>query len=173
PRLVVRVPDGEIEDLGTVFSVTVEDGQTREIIVREGRVLFRRHGAPTLQLVAGTSWRDTGKPPEIEVPPPPEPKLEPPLVPPAPAPVAKLKKARRASVPAVEPPAEEAHGEGDAGSAEDAAYLHILALLREGRRDEARLAAFSYLSAFPNGFRAIEVARIAGAPARDGKPGTN
>jgi hypothetical protein len=44
---------------------------------------------------------------------------------------------------------------------EDAAYLRVLALLREGRREEARLAAASYLGKFPKGFRRAEVERIA------------
>jgi hypothetical protein len=44
---------------------------------------------------------------------------------------------------------------------EDAAYLRILALLREGRGDEAKLAAASYLTKFSKGFRRAEVERIA------------
>jgi hypothetical protein len=43
---------------------------------------------------------------------------------------------------------------------EDLAYLRIVALLREQRTDEARLAARKYLGQFPQGFRHIEVERV-------------
>jgi hypothetical protein len=49
-------------------------------------------------------------------------------------------------------------------TAEDEAYLHIVALLREGRSAEARLAAFAYLRAYPAGFRRIEVNQVASTP---------
>jgi hypothetical protein len=44
---------------------------------------------------------------------------------------------------------------------EDLAYLQILALLEEGRKEEAVLAAHSYLARFPDGFRGPEVRVIA------------
>lgn len=47
------------------------------------------------------------------------------------------------------------------GSDEDVAYLRTLGLLREGRNEEARLAAKEYLERFPNGFRHEEVKKIA------------
>jgi hypothetical protein len=50
---------------------------------------------------------------------------------------------------------------GDDGQAEDAVYLHVLALLNEGRDAEARLAAHEYLRRFPHGFRQREVRAIA------------
>jgi hypothetical protein len=37
----------------------------------------------------------------------------------------------------------------------------VIALVREGRSDEARLAARAYLKRFPNGFRRTEVETIA------------
>jgi hypothetical protein len=57
-----------------------------------------------------------------------------------------------------------AHPEATAESGmaqEDIAYLHILALLGEGRTEEAVLAAHSYLARFPDGFRGPEVRTIA------------
>ena len=159
PRLLVLVPDGEIEDLGTIFSVTVEAGQTRDITVREGRVLFRRQGAAALPLAAGTSWQRT-----VEVV---SPAVEPPaLVPPAtttaPREAApKMKKHKPAAPAAAERAAKPLDVPDEAEGREDSAYLHILALLREGRRDEARLAAYAYLRAFPDGFRRVEVRRVA------------
>jgi ferric-dicitrate binding protein FerR (iron transport regulator) len=47
-RLLVVVPDGEIEDIGTRFRVVVKDGATSEIAVSEGEVEFRREGVPPL-----------------------------------------------------------------------------------------------------------------------------
>ena len=47
------------------------------------------------------------------------------------------------------------------GLEEDLAYLRVIALVREGRREEARLAAKDYLRRFPQGFRRVEVERIA------------
>jgi hypothetical protein len=42
-------------------------------------------------------------------------------------------------------------------SSEDLAYLRIVALRREGRSDEARVAAAEYLHSFSEGFRHTEV----------------
>jgi FecR protein len=163
PRLLVRVPDGEIEDLGTTFSVTVQDGRTTEIVVREGRVLFHRRGAAALHLIAGSTWT-----PPAEVTQKKEPsvvldtsataksvKAEPPME--KPKPVAPPSP----SAASTNKPAPAAQAASEAGNREDAAYLQILALLREGRTDEARLAAFAYLRLFPEGFRTVEVSRVA------------
>ena len=46
------------------------------------------------------------------------------------------------------------------GYAEDLAYLRILALLEEGRKAEAVVAAHVYLARFPEGFRHVEVRSI-------------
>jgi hypothetical protein len=46
-------------------------------------------------------------------------------------------------------------------SAEDDAYLQIVELLRSGRAPEARAKAAQYLTRFPNGFRRLEVEKIA------------
>jgi hypothetical protein len=40
---------------------------------------------------------------------------------------------------------------------EDVAYLAIVALRRENRSEEARVAAAEYLRKFPRGFRRVEV----------------
>src|SRR5262249_3296732 len=40
PRLVIRVPDGEIEDMGTEFYVVVRESRTQEIAVQSGSVIF-------------------------------------------------------------------------------------------------------------------------------------
>jgi hypothetical protein len=46
------------------------------------------------------------------------------------------------------------------GLEEDTAYLRLVALLREGRREEAARAASDYLRRFPRGFRRPEVERL-------------
>jgi hypothetical protein len=166
PRLVVRVPDGVIEDLGTVFSVSVREGATTEIVVREGSVMFFRRGDSALLLRAGTIWTPPRSPAPAQAsatPSPPKPAtVEAPAAPP------KNLQSSRHQRRRVRPPrvaglaAHPAHELLDSG--EDAAYLNLLLLLRQGRSHEARLAAAAYLEAFPSGFRRIEVARVAGAP---------
>jgi hypothetical protein len=48
--------------------------------------------------------------------------------------------------------------------AEDESYLRIVALLREHRPEEARMAAMEYLRRFPDGFRRAEVERLRRVP---------
>ena len=54
--LVLLTPDAEIEDIGTIFSVRVEGGATREVHVVEGAVSIRRHGAAPQVVAAGEHW---------------------------------------------------------------------------------------------------------------------
>jgi hypothetical protein len=159
PRVVVRVPEGEIEDLGTAFRVTVRNGRTVAISVSQGAVVFHRRGLADLRLAAGATWSADGEAREVS-----GARQEPPT-PSAPGPAPLPTSARRAKsaarridtpIPIAPSPAVEA----DAVD-EDAAYLQLLALLREGRNDEARLAAATYLRKFPTGFRRPEVERIA------------
>jgi anti-sigma factor ChrR (cupin superfamily) len=55
-RVLVLVPDGEIEDVGTVFSVEVAEGHTQRVAVTEGSVSLRRRGEPPVALRAGEAW---------------------------------------------------------------------------------------------------------------------
>ncbi|HET9932175.1 MAG TPA: FecR domain-containing protein [Polyangiaceae bacterium] len=55
-RLLVILPDGELEDIGTAFSVTADAGHTTQVSVRAGSVVLRLHGKPPLALGAGDSW---------------------------------------------------------------------------------------------------------------------
>jgi hypothetical protein len=165
PRLVVRVPDGVIEDLGTIFSVSVRDGRTSEIAVREGEVMFHRRGASALHLVAGATWTPSEEPPAPVQRPTAAPPTEPAR---AEAQVARPKSAlpprheRRSVRRVIRRTVHPAHEMSDSG--EDAAYLRVLTLLRERRNNEARLAAMGYLQAFPAGFRRLEMTRVAGLP---------
>ena len=55
-RLLVLLPDGELEDIGTTFSVTAAAGHTTQVTVQDGSVILRLREAPALTLRAGDSW---------------------------------------------------------------------------------------------------------------------
>src|SRR5450432_908218 len=71
-RIVIVVPDGEIEDFGTVLRVRVAETRTVGVTVEEGNVAIRISGLPEVRLGPGGSWA-----PEpvtaIDVPPAPNP----------------------------------------------------------------------------------------------------
>jgi hypothetical protein len=141
-HVVVRVPDGEIEDVGTVFEVSVKAGRTDRVAVEQGRVLVRLTSAPAFTIAAGGSWeRATGEARGARATPT--------------ATVAAGSATRRTPSPS------HTASEGVASEAEDAAYLEVLRLVRESREHEARAAAAAYLRDFPNGFRRTEMSRVA------------
>jgi ferric-dicitrate binding protein FerR (iron transport regulator) len=48
--LLVKLPDGELEDVGTTFSVLAENRRTARVSVEEGRVVLRlRRKQPPLR----------------------------------------------------------------------------------------------------------------------------
>ena len=55
-RLLVLLPDGELEDIGTAFTVSVHAGRTARVAVQDGSVVLRLSGAPPLDLNAGEAW---------------------------------------------------------------------------------------------------------------------
>ncbi len=153
-RLVVGTPDGDVIDMGTRFSVSVEDGRTERIGVEEGRVSFRPRGGSGVELQAGETWQAVPEPPPA------------------------ASAARTSDAPAAEPahtgaPASKARSRPTAApvvsaadsdaAAEDAAYLSVLTLLHAGRTADARAAALGYLREFPHGFRAPELGRLVDA----------
>lgn len=190
-RLVVELPDGELEDVGTVFSVSVAAGKTREVSVSEGSVALRLRGSPERRIVAGETFRaeDTALATSnatvtpgtassatgVEV---------------SDAHARPVGSAARSSArPGDEAEAcpeaslfqdgVQAFKHGDYASAastlarfsascvhsdhaEDAAYVRMVALARAGANDEARAQALAYLKRFPTGFRRKEAARLAG-----------
>jgi hypothetical protein len=177
-RLLVILPDGELEDIGTTFSVSADAGHTTRVTVQDGSVVLRLHGKPPLALGAGDSWTPApapaAAPSASSVPPAAAPRrLE--LAPSsAPTPV------RRAEPePESDPSAEfraaiSALNGGDSSRAaalfsafvathprdsraEDAAYLRVLALQRAGSSSDMKRAAAEYLSRYPRGFRRAEV----------------
>lgn len=55
-RLVVVLPDGTLEDVGTRFVVAVHEGRTTHVEVHEGVVVLRLVGQPERVLTAGARW---------------------------------------------------------------------------------------------------------------------
>lgn len=172
-RVLIQLPDGELEDLGTTFEVAVHDQHTTRIAVSDGRVAVRLATRPEFLLTAGEHW---------------EPAPNPSALPPSPVASAtssltnsRSDPARAAGLPrraavrsetsarAAEPklvPSSAPHSE--ATLAEDLAYLGVVSLLRQGRQSEAREQAKAYLLRFPSGFRRIEMLDV--ATRSDGTP---
>ena len=179
-RFVVVLPDGELEDLGTTFTVSAEDGHTTRVAVQEGSVVLRLRGRPPVAIGVGETWI--------------RPRVETPAAPPAgvrPSPPPRLASPPRAPsiAPAIARPdpslalqaAMAALHAGDnreaaAGfasflarhprdpRAEDAAYLRVLALQRCRAPADMRSAAQDYLRRYPAGFRRAEIERLAASP---------
>jgi hypothetical protein len=148
-RVVVRVPDGEIEDVGTVFHVVVSNGRTQRVGVDEGRVVIRlTHMAP-ITISSGTSWER----PQESIATSTTPSAAASAAPPS---IASAKRSQLAP-----PPSQPDLPEAPSAAKEDAAYLRMISLLRQGRDVEARAAARDYLKRFPNGFRREEMTQIA------------
>lgn len=145
-RVVVAVPDGEIEDVGTVFRVVVSGGKTVEVEVMEGRVVAHLDGPTLLQLGEGQVWRRTTA---VSVAPTTT------AIATAPSGTCAAGPSSLGTRPAASAP------DPAAGTDEDQSYLRVLDLVRQGKDDDARAAAKDYLTRFPNGFRRAEVTRIA------------
>lgn len=146
-RLTVVVPEGEIEDVGTTFSVSVEHARTVAIKVSEGSVVFHRRGKPDLHLPAGSGWA----PAAVRSSP-----AEPPTAKPEPQALQ-----ARSTAPPTDSGAHAPHKRHtNSASAEDEAYLRVIHHLRNDHRLEATIAAESYLRAFPTGLRQPEIARL-------------
>ncbi|HEX7451455.1 MAG TPA: FecR domain-containing protein, partial [Polyangiaceae bacterium] len=174
--VIIRLPDGEVRDVGTVFDVRVAERHTQHVAVSEGRVSVRLNGRSTVSLGAGETWN-------AELPPSPVARGSQPVAAKAsPSARAHLEKrptpARVSAAPeATATPQAMAPSAADSQStrAEDDAYLRIVDLLRKAKDSEAQAQAKGYLLRFPNGFRRIEVLNIATRSARDagtyGTPG--
>jgi hypothetical protein len=183
-RFLVALPDGELEDRGTTFTVSAEDGHTTRVAVEEGSVVLRLRDRSSMTIRAGEAWiRETHLP----------------LTELAPAPAASPVPPRHAAArprAAAAPPPSSAPSDSpsedltndfraamallDAGAnrraaarfasfvdahprdprAEDAAYALVIALQRSGSEDDAKRAAQDYLRRFPAGFRRAEVEKL-------------
>jgi hypothetical protein len=180
-RLLVQLPDGELEDIGTVFTVSVVGAHTTGVAVEEGSVVLRLRGRPPVTIVARETWHADEPPvsaaelaPPAPIPPPssPRPVLRHPV------------RTQPATSTTTEPdPSQEfrvavsaLHG-GDACAAgealarfvdqhpedarvEDAAYLEVIARQRCGDDSQLKRAVDQYLRRYPQGFRHAEVERL-------------
>ncbi|HTQ04754.1 MAG TPA: hypothetical protein VMI54_12900 [Polyangiaceae bacterium] len=174
-RVFILLPDGEIEDVGTVLTVTSHGGVTEAVRVAQGRVVLRLRDRPPLALAAGESFERAAPAVTQPVAPArpeeasdtassaasandrPEARRRPPVPPVSHRAAASV--ASAPEVPTAAPPVSSA--QAATPLAEDDAYLHVVELVREGRVEDARAAAKSYLLRFPNGFRRVEVLDIA------------
>ncbi len=183
-RLLVVLPDGELEDTGTTFTVRAEDGHTTRVTVDEGHVVLRLRGRSPVLVGPGDSWMAAVPAPaacasaaplpesassERFAPLPSAPRL--PSTPPvgstlAPDPSVDF----RAAMDSLDV------GDNDEAAtkfasflerhprdprAEDAAYLRVIALQRGGDTSRMREAALAYLRLYPAGFRHAEVEQLA------------
>ncbi|MES1186210.1 MAG: FecR domain-containing protein [Myxococcales bacterium] len=180
-RLLVVLPDGELEDIGTTFSVSAAAGHTTRVTVQDGSVVLRLRGTPPIALGAGDAWS-----------PPPLPAVAASAVAtPSPAassatlmmPAAPSAKHAVAAATDSDPSADfrAAMASLDSGDnataasrfaaflarhpqnarAEDAAYLRILAFERAGNSAATQRAARDYLARYPHGFRHAEAEALA------------
>jgi hypothetical protein len=144
-RIAVQVPDGRIEDVGTLFDVVVSKVRTTRVVVEEGSVVLRLEGAPAVTLMAGQVWEPPHEAVADDVAPPPGPALHP-----------------ASDVRATGTGRGHRHRSEESPNAvdqraEDEAYLNVIRLLHAARRNEARVAARDYLRRFPDGFRREEM----------------
>lgn len=179
--LLVTLPDGELEDTGTTFTVRAENGKTSRVAVEEGSVVLRLRAQAAIVLGAGQSWSADAAAPttsttastSVEV-----------SSAPPPASAAPLGSSQGIAAPTAPDPSKdfrEATAELNAGDprraaerfarflethakdprAEDAAYLRVVAFHRTGDESATKAAARAYLTRYPAGFRRVEVEKLA------------
>ncbi|HMI88207.1 MAG TPA: hypothetical protein VK550_29180 [Polyangiaceae bacterium] len=183
-RLLVVLPDGELEDMGTTFTVSADAGRTTRVTVQDGSVVLRIHGQAAWALSAGDTWSPPIKPTTSACascePSPVQPiareRRAPPRSAPAssarsPSPIASALEPDpsidfRAAMAALDLGENRAAAARFAGfvakhagdaRAEDASYLRVIALQRAGDADRMKEAVFEYLRRYPTGFRHAEV----------------
>ena len=184
-RVLVVLPDGELEDIGTTFTVSADDGHTTRVAVQEGHVVLRLRGQAAIALGPGETWIpdprpvasvSTGVAPSADRVPParlghgeqstPSPR---PLSALAPPPASDPSVDFRAAMAALD--VGDNHQAAAAfanflakhprdARAEDAAYLRIIALQRSGDSAGMKQAALECLRRYPAGFRQAEVERL-------------
>jgi hypothetical protein len=183
-RLLVVLPDGELEDTGTTFTVSAEDGHTTRVAVEEGHVVLRIRGQTSVAIGPGDTWVRDAQPVAstcASAAPPLDPAPSGRFAPPARS-TLPLSSAPLASATASEPSddfraAMAALDVGDNHRAaaafadflerhprdprtEDAAYLRVIALQRCGDNGGMKEAAVEYLRRYPAGFRHADVENL-------------
>jgi TolA-binding protein len=179
----VLLPDGELEDLGTTFTVSADGAHTTRVTVEEGRIVLRLRGRASLDLGAGAVWSSVSPlaspaaPAPVEATGAPHRQLPPRTARPLPAfhqPAATVGDDDPSVVFRTAAAALRAGDNAEAAAAfarflaehpahpmaEDAAYLRVIALQRMGAGADMKRAAQVYLQRFPTGFRRDEVSRL-------------
>ena len=153
--VVVLLPDGELEDTGTVFTVSASDGRTVGVSVEEGSVMLRLRGRPPVIVTAGNVWSPT---PQASPPPP--------SSPPAPPPPASLPPSSVDPTPS-SPPARVAapsarRSPSSIAAAPDpsAEFRAALAALDAGANRDAAAAFARFVAAHPRDARAEDAAYL-------------
>jgi hypothetical protein len=154
-RVFVTVPDGHIDDLGTIFDVVISGGVTTEVRVAEGRVAIHLRGRADVILADGERWERPVEAARDLAP-------DPVDVGPGRAANTSSAGASRAKTGAHKRRTNSAGRIGTVADqeSEDAAYLKVIYLLRASRTTEAMAAARDYLRRFPAGFRREEMATL-------------
>lgn len=170
-KLVVKVPDGEVEDIGTTFHVTVREGRTVRVAVDEGRVVVHTtESGPHGRIVsAGEVWDAEPVETAKSATGPSTSANSPSAAPSTAKPTAEAVLHERPKAPASSAKTEPSSAPNKAAPAsvpsssagEDTAYLTVVRLLREGRRDEAKAAARRYVVLYPGGLRRKEMDVVA------------
>jgi hypothetical protein len=171
-KVRVALPDGELEDIGTTFTVTAEEGHTSHITVQEGRVVLRLLNQSARTISAGEEWIPPQRTPA------PAPASASSVSQPSPdsgghsssvrasdAAAAEFRRALAAlnrgdNAQAAQEFAEFLQRHPHDGRGEDAAYLRIIARQRSGDRAGLETAAADFLRRYPSGFRRAEVERL-------------
>ena len=183
-KLIVALPDGELEDTGTTFTVSAADGRTIGVAVEEGAVLLRIRGEPPVAIRRGERWSPRPTPHVPDAAPPSDHARMTRQETATPAPPPRRVSSRVPAVPLDAPdPAldyrtavallqggsnrEAATAFADFVAkhprhrrAEDAAYLRVIALQRSGAGEDTASAAREYLRRYPTGFRRSEMERL-------------
>jgi hypothetical protein len=159
-RVIIELPDGEIEDIGTRLTVTVRDQHTVSAVVHEGSIALRLRGREEQHLGAGESWV---RPPAATAS-----SMAPgPSYPATDARPRPLHARAPGATDAPEPTSTDLSRARDSTEviaerrAEDRAYIEVVKLLRAGREADARKAASAYIMRFPTGFRRSEMLDVA------------
>jgi TolA-binding protein len=169
---LIELPDGELEDEGTTFTVSAEESGTTRVAVEEGSVELRLRGREPVTIRAGGTWTREERAPVSA-------SSAVALAPPSSSSVAQTPLAVEHAPTAAEE-LRAAMALFDAGDhrraaaafasyvtkhpsdprAEDAAYLRVIALQRSGDDAATKEAARDYIARFPAGFRRAEVERL-------------
>jgi TolA-binding protein len=178
------LPDGELEDRGTTFTVGADGARTTRVAVEDGQVVLRLRERPPVNVGPGETWTPDVPAPAACASAQPRPAAEASPAPPEAVPGVRSAQpsAPGASTHAADPAADfrvamDAFDTGnDHGAAikfgsflekhprdpraEDAAYLRVIALERCGDSAGVKLAAAEYLRRYPAGFRQAEVEQM-------------